>query len=141
MNIFKTTMVIGMLFILSGCMSMPLFDSNEYLMFSQVKTQGILGKQVCDTPLKVRDRLHNIMETSELLVVFTEYPPNNENTHKVAVLIRDLGKEMSERYDIQLLAARSVSVGYCKLKFNNIIEATDKIMKVLGDRRPSNGII
>lgn len=128
--------VLGTVYSLYGWVELPKFDSNEYLLFSVMKTQGVLAQRACSDPVEVKVRLHKIMEASELLVVFTEYPSANENTHNIAVIIHGMGKEMVDRYSVG-----PPSVIYCKLKFDNIIEATTKIMEVLGDRRPTDGII
>jgi hypothetical protein len=124
----KVLMIIPMLLVVTACQGLSKyipsgFDSAEYnrLAVLKVLSDNPTLNNYCNT-----DDLNKIKFETQVLQVYSENALNT-NIADVYTEIASLASELSDRQD--------ASQAYCRLKRQNITEATDRALAVFGRRK------
>lgn len=120
-----------MLLLLTGCGLFPSkFDNQEHAMIVNVHVIS-QDDGVCNTPNSAYMAAQTMYQDARWAWNYGRDLPNNEKMMTMTANLMAMTKELDDRYK----KGDSVSVTYCKLKFKNIHQATDTILKVSA-RRP-----
>lgn len=120
-----------MLLLLTGCGLFPSkFDNQEHAMIVNVHVIS-QDDGVCNTPNSAYMAAQTMYQDARWAWNYGRDLPNNEKIMTMTANLMAMTKELDDRYK----KGDSVSVTYCKLKFKNIHQATDTILKVSA-RRP-----
>lgn len=124
-------LIIIVLLSLSGCGLFPSrFDSQEHAMIVNVHVIS-QDDGVCNTPNSAYMAAQTMYQDARWAWNYGRDIPDNEKMTKMTENLMAMTRELDDRYK----KGDPVSVVYCKLKFKNIHQATDTILKVSA-RRP-----
>ena len=134
----KRFLILGLL-LLNGCVltnppTVLQYDSNEYMVISDIKISAMNTKQSCGD-YKVVSSIVDMKNKIQRAKVLVEYPEQNIEILNSIIEIEKMSDEMYIRYNTTIPTET-----YCKLKMDNIITSIDIIRKHLASRRTSNGI-
>jgi hypothetical protein len=124
---------ITMLFILllTGCALFPsMFDANEHARIVNIHVAAI-DDSVCNRRESAAPVAQQMYQDARWAWHYGQHLSDNEKMTKMELELMQITKELADRYE----STATVSVLYCKNKFENIRRATDTIMKVSA-RRP-----
>ena len=126
-----TSLILIIAVLLSGCSLFPsTFDSQEHAMIVNVHVIS-QDDGVCNTPNSAYMAAQTMYQDARWAWNYGRDLPNNEKMVAMTASLMAMTKELDDRYK----KAETVSATYCKLKFKNIHQATDTILKVSA-RRP-----
>jgi hypothetical protein len=119
---------------LNGCalydaLMMTNFDSNEYLLVTQIRTDAQVYKTQCDNPALAPANAQAIALKTRLFENYSEQIPNNENGIKASVSLNAIAQGLNDAY-----RNGTPSVVFCKLKYGGIENAAYVIQHVVGNR-------
>lgn len=116
---------------LSACALFPsTFDAQEHARIVDIY-QTSKNRSVCINRDLAQSTAENMARDAEWLYVYGAPQPNNEKMANMERNLRDITKELADRY----YKPEPVSRFYCEQKFENINRAT-KIMLEVSARRP-----
>ena len=116
---------------LTGCALWPsAFDSQEHARIINIHVAAI-DDAVCNRRERAAPVAQQMFADARWAWHYGQSLMDNEKMTKMSFELMMITKEMADRYD----STASVSVFYCKNKFENIRRATDTMMKVSA-RRP-----
>lgn len=133
----KLLIVSSSIVLLSGCSTitqiydayfMAGYDNVEYALINKVRTFSMLSVEQCSNEEKTKDNINKIYGYSLELKNFAEYIPENKETAELGSNIEVLTKQAKDHYDKNT----GVSPGFCKLKLQQIIRASEKAQQVIG---------
>lgn len=120
--------------VLSGCavidaFMMEPFDNNEYLQSVKVRTKAQIIINKCANAEYVKTSLDDLKYNARLLKNYTEFIDYNEDAHSMASNLYTMIDDTRKIYD-----NKRVSVKYCEIKFETIINSASTIQKALGGK-------
>ena len=117
--------------LLTGCALFPsMFDANEHARIVNIHVSAI-DDSVCNRKEAAASVSQQMYADARWAWHYGQSLTDNEKMTKMSFELMKITKELADRYD----STATVSVFYCKNKFENIRRATDIIMKVSA-RRP-----
>lgn len=126
-----STLTVILAVLLTGCALWPsIFDSQEHSRIVNIRVIAT-DDSVCnqrDTAATVAQQMY---QDARWAWHYGQSLPDNEKMTAMEFELVNMTKELADRYN----KAESVSVFYCKNKFENIRRATDTVIKVSA-RRP-----
>jgi hypothetical protein len=135
MNRLKLLLVSSIITILPGCALwdayfMAGYDNQEYALVNTIRTNAELNVGMCND-FEASKRTFEFLYSKGLEVKnFTQYIPDNEDSHKLAGNIYELTKQGRDAYNSTAI----VSSTFCKLKLQQIVRATETAQKVIGSK-------
>lgn len=107
------------------------YDSNEYRIITEIRTDAGVYKEQCDSAETSR---LNAMAISYKTMLFENYEsqiPKNSNGIKASQELNKIAQGLRERYKDK---QSTVSTAFCKLKFQSIEHSAETIQHVVGGR-------
>ena len=131
----KKLLAIISLVALNGCAVwdayfMTGYDSNEYRIITEIRTDAGYYKEQCDTSEASR---MNAMALSHKTMLFQNYEsqiPRNSNGINASKELNKIAQGLKDRYK----SGTPVSTSFCKLKFESIEHSAETIQHVVGNR-------
>jgi hypothetical protein len=135
MNRLKLLLVSSIVTILPGCALwnayfMAGYDNQEYALVNTIRTNAELNVAMCND-FEASKRTFEYLYSKGLEVKnFTQYIPDNEDSHKLTSNIYELIKQGRDAYS----GTAIVSSTFCKLKLQQIVRVTNTAQKVIGSK-------
>jgi hypothetical protein len=122
--------------VLNGCAlydayMMTGYDSNEYRIITEIRTDAGIYKEQCDAAETSR---MNAMALSYKTMLFQNYEsqiPRNANGINASRELNKIAQGLRDRYNDK---TTSVSPTFCRLKFTSIENSAETIQHVVGGR-------
>lgn len=119
---------------LNGCavydaFMMTGFDSNEYMLATQIRTDAQVYKNQCDNPALAPSNAQAISFKTRLFQNYSEQIPRNDNGKKASESLNEIAQGLNDAY-----RKGTPSVTFCRLKYGSIENAAYVIQHVVGDR-------
>jgi len=119
---------------LSGCVLldaylMTKYDPNEYKLITDIRSQAHRYKEECANVEQSKDHARHIFTQTELFMMYSEHVPRNKDVQAASKELNEIAKELHERY-----TKGSVSIIFCKLKFDNIENSSKRMQSIIGSR-------
>jgi hypothetical protein len=132
----KRLLVVLSVLALNGCAVwdayfMTGYDSNEYRIITEIRTDAGVYKGQCDA---VEASRLNAMALSHKTMLFQNYEsqiPKNNNGIKASQELNKIAQGLRDRYNDK---KTPVSAAFCKLKFQSIENSAETIQHVVGNR-------
>jgi hypothetical protein len=120
---------------LSGCAiyeayMMTGFDSSEYLLITEIRTDAQRYKDECADESTSKQNAVSIDKKTKLFESYSEYIPHNKNVITASKELNNISKGLVERYR----TGPSVSPTFCKIKFESIEKNAVKMQETIGKR-------
>ena len=120
---------------LSGCAlydayMMTPFDSNEYKLAVEIRTDAHLAKAECDNPVSSKINAQAIADKTQLFEFYSEHIPRNNNGASASRNLNEIAQGLVKRYN----SGDKVSPTFCKLKFEGIEIGAVTLQSVLGKK-------
>lgn len=120
--------------LLAGCGTMldsylMKYDPNEYLMITGIRTSAHQFKESCTDAAQSKTNAAHLNTQTTLFKNYVQYLPHND---KVINASKDLDK-IAEGLNSQYQKG-SVSLAFCKIKFESIEKSAETMQKVIGDK-------
>ena len=124
-----------MIVFLSGCAAvdaylMTPFDPNEYQLIAQIRVDARHAKDECNDVLASRPNSVNISHETELFLAYSEHIKHNDDGIKAATALNEIAQGLSNKYN----KGETVSLLFCKLKFQTIENSANLMQTTLGAR-------
>lgn len=106
------------------------YDSNEYRIITEIRTDAGYYKEQCDVAESSR---MNAMVLSHKTMLFQNYEsqiPRNSNGINASKELNKIAQGLKDRYK----SGAPVSTSFCKLKFESIEHSAETIQHVVGNR-------
>jgi len=112
--------------LLVSCVNLN-FDSGEYDRYISIKEQILIVHTSCGTPNVVNnlEKLHTMLEHQ---LQYSTHRVQNTYFAKSTSIINNMVIDMQSRYKHKV----SASIGYCKLKTNDMLVGTSIIIQEMG---------
>lgn len=131
----KKLLVCALILALNGCAVwdayfMTGYDSNEYRIITEIRTDAGFYKEQCDA---VEASRTNAMAMSHKTMLFQNYEsqiPKNSNGINASRELNKIAQGLKERYK----SGPPVSATFCRLKFTSIENSAETIQHVVGNR-------
>ena len=132
----KRLSIIVVAVLLNGCalydaLMMTNFDSNEYLLITQIRVDAIQYKKQCGNHLFAAANAVNISNKTELFEKYSEQIPHNENGIKASQSLNEIAQGLATAY---IDPKGEPSAVFCRLKYSSIENAAYVIQHVVGNR-------
>ena len=119
---------------LNGCAlydayMMAPYDSNEYLLITEIRTTAVQYRRQCDNPVLAPQNAQAISAKTELYEKYSELIPRNDNGYRASRALNEIAQGLNTAY-----SKGSVSPVFCKLKYNNIEHSAELIQRVTAGR-------
>jgi len=130
----KRLFIVLAVFALNGCalydaLMMTNFDSNEYLLVTQIRTDAQVYKTQCENPALAPVNAQAIALKTKLFQNYSEQIPSNENGKKASEGLNEIAQGLNDSYKKGI-----PSPVFCKLKYGSIENAAYVIQHVVGNR-------
>lgn len=106
------------------------YDSNEYLLITEIRTNASLSKESCDDAKQSRLNSMAISHKTSLFQNYEEQIPRNKNGANAGIELNKIAQGLKTRYN----DGTPVSPVFCKLKFESIEHSAQTIQHVIGQR-------
>lgn len=131
----KRLLIVLSILALNGCAlydayMMTGYDSNEYRIITEIRTDASVYKEQCDAAEASR---MNAMAMSHKTMLFENYEsqiPRNANGINASKELNKIAQGLKERYK----NPGPVSPAFCRLKFTSIENSAETIQHVIGQR-------
>jgi len=115
---------------LSGCAlweayMMTPYDPNEYLLITEIRASAAQYKKQCENPILAPVNAQAMANKSDLYEKYVEQIPRNQNGFKTAQALNEITQGLATAY-----SNGTVSVTFCRLKYNNIEHSAELIQRV-----------
>jgi hypothetical protein len=132
----KKLLIVLSVLALNGCAlydayMMTGYDSNEYRIITEIRTDAGVYKNQCDAAEASR---MNAMVLSHKTMLFQNYEsqiPRNANGISASIELNKIAQGLRDRYNDK---NTPVSPAFCKLKFTSIENSAETIQHVVGGR-------
>jgi hypothetical protein len=120
--------------VLNGCalydaLMLTNFDSNEYLLVTQIRTDAQVYKTQCENPALASVNAQTIALKTRLFQNYSEQIPGNENGIKASEGLNEIAQGLNDAYK-----KGTPSPVFCKLKYGSIENTAYVIQHVVGNR-------
>lgn len=131
----KKLLILVAVLTLNGCALwdayfMTGYDSNEYRIITEIRTDAGYYKEQCDA---VEASRMNAMVLSHKTMLFQNYEsqiPKNSNGINASKELNKIAQGLKDRYK----SGGPVSAAFCRLKFESIEHSAETIQHVVGNR-------
>lgn len=106
------------------------YDSNEYLIVTEIRTNAGLSKEQCDDATQSRINAMALSNKTSLFQNYEEQIPRNNNGINASRELHKIAQGLKDRYN----SGSAVSPAFCRLKFTSIENSAKTIQHVVGDR-------
>jgi hypothetical protein len=106
------------------------YDSNEYLIITEIRTNAGISKSQCDDAVVSRLNAMAISNKTSLFQNYEEQIPRNKNGINASIELNKIAQGLRDRYN----TGTAVSPLFCKLKFESIESGAKTIQHVIGNR-------
>lgn len=106
------------------------YDSNEYLIITEIRTNAGISKAQCDDATASRLNAMAISNKTTLFQNYEEKIPRNNNGITASIELNKIAQGLRDRYN----TGPAVSPLFCKLKFESIENSSKTIQQVIGNR-------
>ena len=132
----KQALVVLLAVTLNGCAlydayMMTGYDSNEYRIIAEIRTNAYNYKQQCANQLMSESNAILISDKTQLFEFYSEQIPRNDNGVRASKNLNAIAQGLKTQYQTN----PAVSPLFCKLKFASIENSAAVIQHVVG-RRP-----
>jgi len=132
----KRLLIVLSVLTLNGCAlydayMMTGYDSNEYRIITEIRTDAGVYKEQCDA---VEASRMNAMALSHKTMLFQNYEsqiPKNSNGINASKELNKIAQGLRDRYNDK---AAPVGATFCRLKFTSIENSAETIQHVIGQR-------
>lgn len=104
------------------------YDSNEYRLVTEIRSNAIIFKAQCDQPDFARLNAQILANQSIHFVNLTEYLPRNTVVNKSAKELDGIIQGLNDQYKKN----QKVSATFCRLKLDNVAKNADLMQKTIG---------
>jgi len=119
-----TTIIIALLLSSCALFSPPKFDSNQYSLLTSIK---VAAQNVeCSEARLVGLQFARLDITTDELVAYSEYLPNNKEIYDIAVILDEDINQVLKR-----LHGEGLSSTFCKAKMDLFVKKADRAMKAM----------
>ena len=130
----KRLFIVLAVFALNGCalydaLMMTNFDSNEYYLVTQIRTDAQVYKTQCENPALAPVNAQAIALKTRLFQNYSEQIPSNENGIKASEGLNEIAQGLNDAYK-----KGTPSPVFCKLKYGSIENTAYVIQHVVGNR-------
>lgn len=131
----KKLLLIAAVALLPGCALvdaylMTKYDSNEYQLAVEIRTDAHLYKADCDNPLASKINAQSIADKTQLFEFYSEHIPRNNNGASASRNLNEIAQGLLKRYK----SGDKVSPTFCRLKFEGIEIGAVTVQSVLAKR-------
>jgi len=105
------------------------FDSNEYYLVTQIRTDAQVYKTQCENPALASVNAQAIAFKTRLFQNYSEQIPGNENGIKASESLNEIAQGLNDAYKKGV-----PSPVFCKLKYGSIENTAYVIQHVVGNR-------
>jgi hypothetical protein len=131
----KRLLILLYVLTLNGCAvydayMMTGYDSNEYLLITEIRTNANLSKESCNDAKQSRLNAMAISNKTSLFQNYEEQIPRNKNGVSAGIELNKIAQGLKTRYN----DGTHVSPVFCKLKFESIEHSAQTIQHVVGQR-------
>ena len=131
----KRLLVVLSVLALNGCALwdayfMTGYDSNEYRIITEIRTDAGDYKTQCDDAAKSRLNSMAISYKTMLFKNYEEQIPRNKNGINASIELNKIAQGLRDRYN----SGVTTSPAFCKLKFESIENSAQTIQHVVGQR-------
>ena len=134
----KKMFIVVLTLVLSGCATVDKvldayfmkYDSNEYRLITEIRTNAQIFKQDCDTQDKAKLYSNVLAYQSRHFVNHTEYLPRNNVVKKSADELDKIIQGLNDQYKKN----DKVSATFCKLKLDTVSKNAELMQKTIGDK-------
>ena len=106
------------------------YDSNEYLIITEIRTNAALSKAQCDDAKQSRLNAMALSNKTNLFQNYEEQIPRNMNGINASRELHKIAQGLNDRYN----SGAVVSTTFCKLKFESVEHSAQTIQHVIGQR-------
>jgi len=124
-------------FALTGCSTvtnlvdayLTKYDTNQYKIVNDIRTVAGVGKTKCNDPQEAGKLANQLAFDTLTLMNFAEFQPHNQHIQNSSIELNKIAQDLSQRY-----STGSVSVAFCKIKFQIIEDAAKLIQQSEGNK-------
>ena len=106
------------------------FDTNEYRIITEIRTDAGEYKTQCNDTAQSRINAESITRKTSLFENYSQEIPKNQNGINASRNLNEIARGLRDRY----YAGGTVSPTFCKLKFESIEHSAQTIQHVVGQR-------
>lgn len=131
-----TRLLVLSVVLLSGCSSfntlidsyLMKYDTNEYRIVAEIRTDAQKYKTECDNPLTSTVNSVAMADKTRLFVLYSQYQPHNQQVIKSSVELDKIAQGLKDQY----VKNNKVSPMFCKLKYETLEHSAETIQKTVG---------
>jgi hypothetical protein len=132
----KKLLIVLSTLMLNGCAlydayMMTGYDSNEYLIITEIRTNASISKEQCNDAVSSRLNAMAISNKTNLFQNYEEQIPRNNNGINASRELNKIAQGLKDRYNN---TSSPVSPLFCKLKFESIENSAKTIQHIVGNR-------
>lgn len=121
--------------VLSGCAAvdayfMAHYDPTEYKIITDIRAEAQIYKTQCENAEMSRANANKVLFDTQVFVLYSEHIPNNEILIKASKDLHSLSQGLTDQY----VKSESVSPQFCKIKFETIEIAANRLQTVIAGR-------
>lgn len=131
----KRLLIVLSILALNGCAlydayMMTGFDSNEYRVITEIRTDAGIYKTQCNNPVLSASNSAAMANKTALFQNYSEEIPRNSNGVNASRELNKIAQGLAEKYT----GSTEVSPIFCKLKYQSIESSAKTIQHVVGSR-------
>jgi hypothetical protein len=131
----KKLLLIPLVLLLNGCVLldsylMARFDSSEYRIISEIRTDAAIYKKDCNDPLLSRPNAQALSKKTQLFVNYSEHVPRNNNVIKAGQQLHDIAQGLAISYQ----KPTPPSAAFCRIKFETVETNAITMQRIIGNR-------
>jgi hypothetical protein len=131
----KLTLIVFLL--ISGCASindgmeafLMKYDNNQYKIITEIRAMSTVAKNNCSDVMQSKNSSIDISLKTLTLMNYAEHKPHNTTIQKSSIELNDMAQDLSDKYKVG-----AVSPVFCKIKFQNIEQATNTMQQIEGSK-------
>jgi hypothetical protein len=106
------------------------FDSNEYRIIAEIRTEAGAYKTSCNNPLMSATNSTAMAEKTRLFMLYSEHIPKNTNVYNASKNLDAIAQGLAAKYK----ETAPVSPVFCKLKYESIESSANAMQTIIGKR-------
>lgn len=131
----KKFLLVPLIFMLGGCALvdaylMTKYDPNEYQLITSIRLSAQQSKELCNDVAVSKVNAAKLESDTKLFVMYSEHIPRNKDLVDASQNLHGIAKGLNDQY----IKSEKVSPAFCKIKFQNVETASDKIQNAVAGR-------
>jgi hypothetical protein len=106
------------------------FDSNEYRIIAEIRTDASTYKTACANPLVAVPNAVAMADKTKLFMLYSEHVPKNINVYTASKNLDAIAQGLAAKYK----ESAPVSPIFCKLKYESIESSANAMQTIIGKR-------